>query len=103
MSDIYGACNEDFELVRETCKPALISGGTPACIEAFKGTFNNGFAANAAHARALLFVCLGANDYNTGFGYGFDGSVITGAEFVVENGKLEEDLDANVYFLYPEV
>ena len=99
-----GVCGPDFEIARELTlagmnNPANGEGITVACCRAFGEAFANGMSASAVHLRALLYVCFDANSYNTGVGYGFDGVNFTAEEFVVENKRLEEDLQAEVNVL----
>ncbi|XP_059096406.1 uncharacterized protein LOC131890964 isoform X1 [Tigriopus californicus] len=93
------SCNEDFENVLSITYPALFEGGTIPCARAFSTEFDGGLKANAVHARALLFSCFGANELNTGNGYGFDGQDYTVAEFMVENELLDMTMGAAVYTL----
>ena len=45
-------------------------------------------------------VCVGANSLFTGLGYGFDGTYLTGAEFTIQNARLNEDLEAGQYTMW---
>lgn len=94
------SCSDDFEQVLSITYPALYEGGTLACVQAFSDEFEGGLAANVVQARALLLSCFGANELNTGNGYGFNGQSFTGAEFMVENELLYETMEANVYTLH---
>lgn len=77
---------------------------TVDCCGAFGAAYDGGQSAGAAHIRALLYFCFGANELNTGNGFGFDGKNFTTSEFVVENGLLEEEMGAEVHYLYtPEM
>ena len=82
--------------------PAYDAGGAAGCAEAFSSAFNGGWDANGAHARALLLFCFGANEYNTGIGYGWDGADYTEAEYLVENKDIEAELQGEIFDLYDQ-
>merc|ERR1712080_436376 len=81
------------------CKGA-IHDGTEACATKFGEAYGGGLTASAAHTRAFLLACMGANPLFTGVGYGWGGIDYTGPEFLVDNVNLEDDLDAVRFNLY---
>ncbi len=95
-----GSCGSEFESARALLVPARASDGTAGCLRAFGQAFNGGFTATAAHIRAALYFCLGANGLFSGVGYGFDGEDFTSAEYLINNVRLKEDLNAEVFELY---
>jgi len=92
-------CSPDFVEAWKLCKGAIYD-GTAACATKFGEAYGGGLAASAAHTRAFLLACMGANPYFTGVGYGWDGTDYTGPEFLVDNVNLEEDLGAVRFNIY---
>ena len=68
MTEPPGVCGDQFEEARNVMVPARNANGTEGCMDAFGLEYDGGAAAAAAHVRALLYVCYGANGYFTGNG-----------------------------------
>ena len=47
-----------------------------------------------------MLVCMGANSLFSGVGYGWNGTQLTGPEYLVDNVKLEEELGASRFKIY---
>lgn len=92
-------CSSDFIESWNLCKVAIY-GGTEACAKEFGDKYGGGLGASAAHTRAFLLACMGANPLFTGVGYGWNGVDFTGPEFLVDNVNLEEELGAVRFLVY---
>eukprot|EP00092_Neocalanus_flemingeri_P027476 GFUD01029802.1.p1 GENE.GFUD01029802.1~~GFUD01029802.1.p1 ORF type:complete len:294 (+),score=28.40 GFUD01029802.1:140-1021(+) len=92
-------CRQDYQDTYHILHKIIMSEqGTIACIEMFRDMFDNGLTANLSQARAFFHVCLDANPYFTGLGYGYSTETLelTGREYLARNTRLDQVKASNL-------